>query len=253
MPVAIITGASSGLGIEFVHAVTKRYPDLDEIWLIARRREQMEQLEKEYPAMRFCIVPLDLGADDSYEKLKQLLEKKKPDILLLINNAAYEKSGIFSEMELKDIQTMLAVNVKGLTMVQRLCMPYMHKGSFTILTCSVSSFTPVPNQAVYSASKKYVYFLGKALRDECRRKRIHVLLLCPRNMDTEMNPRNQMRQSKQINFLPFLNMKKLTRTALKKADAGKSVYTLGGFYRFYRFVSKLFPSSFMLYFVRKFY
>lgn len=253
MSIAIITGASSGLGAEFVRAVVDRYPALDEIWLIARRQNRLKELANAFPHMRFRIVPLDLGDDNAYCELQQLLTASNPDIRILINNAGYEKSALFSEMTQDDIQAMLAINIKGLTMVQRLCQPYMHKGSFTILTCSISSFVPVPHQAVYSATKKYVYFFGKALRDELRRDGVGVLLLCPGKMNTEMNPRNQMRQSSRINMLPYLNLKKLTRRALKKAAAGKSVYTPGILYKGYHVVSKLIPSAVMLNIVRKFY
>ena len=250
MNIAIITGASSGLGAEFLRAVAEMHPELDEIWLIARRRERMEQLIAELPYQHFRVLPLDLGNDDAYQELASILHHENPSIQILINNAGYEKSGAFSGMAEADIQTMLSVNVKGLTMVQRVCMPYMHSGSCSVLTCSVSAFTPVPHQAVYSAAKKYVYFLGKALRDKLRGQGINVLLLCPGNMDTEMNPKGQGRQT---NRLPYLNLKKLTRNALARAESGKAVYTPGIFYKCYRFVSKLFPSAFMLHFVRKFY
>ena len=79
---------------------------------------------------------------------------------------AMKCSGNFRDMSASDIQNMISVNVKGLTMVQRICSPYFAKDSFAIMTCSVSSFTPIPHQAVYSASKRYIYALGKALREE---------------------------------------------------------------------------------------
>ena len=148
---------------------------------------------------------------------------------------------------------MISVNVKGLTMVQRICSPYFAKDSFAIMTCSVSSFTPIPHQAVYSASKRYIYALGKALREEEKRNNVNILLLCPGNMDTEMNPKGQARQSKQINTLPFLDMQKVTKNALARAEHKKAVYTPGRFYKFYRVVSKVFPSSFIMYFAKKFY
>ena len=253
MNIAVVTGASSGLGAEFARAVAEKHPELDEIWLIARRREKMEQLIAKLPYKHFRIFSLDLGKNEAYGELEAILYNEKPAIRILINNAGYEKSGIFAEMEETDIQTMLSVNVKGLTMVQRLCASYMHGGSYAVLTCSVSSFTPVPHQAVYSATKKYVYFFGKALRDEFRGQGINVLLLCPGNMDTEMNPKGQGRQSQQINRLPFLNLKKLAKKSLVLAESGKAVYTPGIFYKGYRFVRKVFPSALMLHFVRKFY
>lgn len=122
----------------------------------------------------------------------------------------------------------------------------MKKGSFEIITGSVSSFSPIPNQAVYSASKKYIYYLGKVLREEMKKSGVNILTLCPGNMDTEMNPRRKIMHSKQINLLSYLDMKVVTERCLKKAESRKVVYTPGGFYKFYRICSKIAPSQFMV-------
>ena len=172
---------------------------------------------------------------------------------MLINNAGYEKSGKFVDMGQEDILNMISVNIKVMTMIQRINLPYMQKGSYTIITCSVSSFAPVPNQTVYSATKKYVYYFGKALREELLDKDINVLLLCPGNMDTEMNPKGQGQQSQKINKLPFLYMSEITAKELEKAEKGKGVYTPGMFYKSYRVVSKIFPSLWMMKLAKKFY
>lgn len=242
MKVAVITGASSGLGVQFLDAVEERYPDLDEIWILARRKERLEKLRKNYPNHTIIPIEADLADDAGYRRIKELLAERNPDIRVLINNAGYEKSGQFSEMAEDAIINMINVDIKGITMIQRLCMPYMRAGSYTIMTCSVSAFVPIPHQAVYSASKKYVYFLGKALREEAKKKGVNILLLCPGNMNTEMNPQGQGRQSQKINGLPFLDMKTLTRVALSKAERGKSVYTMGSVYKLFHFGSYLAPS-----------
>lgn len=253
MKIAVITGASSGLGVEFTKTIIKQYPKLDEIWIIARRKDRLKNLARHNPDKKIRAITLDLGADEEYSKLETLLSDEKPQISILVNNAGYECSGNFRDMSASDIQNMISVNVKGLTMVQRICSPYFAKDSFAIMTCSVSSFTPIPHQAVYSASKRYIYALGKALREEEKRNNVNILLLCPGNMDTEMNPKGQARQSKQINTLPFLDMEKVTKNALARAEHKKAVYTPGRFYIFYRVVSKVFPSSFIMYFAKKFY
>lgn len=253
MKIAIITGASSGLGVEFTKTIMEQYPELDEIWIIARRKERLEHIVDDNPDKKIRAITLDLGVDEEYGKLEKLLSDVKPQINILINNAGYERSDIFRDMSTSDIQNMISVNIKGLTMVQRICSSYFTKNSFVIMTCSVSAFTPIPHQAVYSASKRYIYTLGKALREEEKRNNVNILLLCPGNMDTEMNPRDQARQSEQINTLPFLDMKQVTKVALTRAEHKKAVYTPGRFYKFYRMVSKVFPSSFIMYFTKKFY
>lgn len=251
--IAVITGASSGLGVKFLEAVVNKYPQMDEYWILARRKERLDKLVEKYENKKVVAIEIDLSKESSYDGLIKRLENEKPKVKVLINNAGYEKSGKFTDMRQEDILNMISVNIKGMTLIQRILLPYMQKGSYTIITCSVSSFAPVPNQTVYSATKKYVYYFGKALREELLDKDINVLLLCPGNMDTEMNPKGQGRQSKKINKLPFLNMSEITAEALEKAEKGKSIYTPGTFYKSYRVVSKIFHSLWMAKLAKKFY
>lgn len=251
--IAVITGASSGLGVKFLEAVVNRYPQMDEYWILARRKERLDKLAGKYENKKVVAIEIDLSNESSYDGLIKRLENEKPKVKVLINNAGYEKSGKFADMRQEDILNMISVNTKGMTLIQRIILPYMQKGSYTIITCSVSSFVPVPNQTVYSATKKYVYYFGKALREELLDKDMNVLLLCPGNMDTEMNPKGQGRQSRKINQLPFLDMSEITAKALKKAEKGKGVYTPGMFYKSYRSVSKIFPSLWMMKMVKNVY
>ena len=253
MNIAVITGASSGLGVKFLDAIIKKYPNLDEYWIIARRRDRLETLARKYAPKKIVPIEADLSDENAYAKIADRLKLEQPNVRNLINNAGYERSGAFSSMQEKDILNMISLNIKGMTMMQRICLPYMQAGSFSVITCSVSAFVPVPNQTIYAASKKYVYYFGKALREELLAKKINVLLLCPGNMDTEMNPRGQGRQSQKINGLPFLNMDKLTWKALELAERGKGVYTPGWFYKGYRITAKLVPSAWMMKIVKKFY
>ena len=245
MKIALITGASSGLGVKYADAVIEKYPELDEIWLVARRQARLESYAAEHPQVRIRPVALDLSQDASYAELRRLLTEQQAVIRVLVNNAGYEKSSLFEETDEKDILAMIDLNVKGCTMVNRVCLPFMQKGSIGLITCSISSFTPVPHQAVYSASKVYVQYLSRVLHEEKKSKGVHILMMCPGNMDTEMNPRGQGRQSSRINMLPFLDMDVITRKSLALAERGKAVYTPGAFYKFYKLCSKLLPQALM--------
>jgi short-subunit dehydrogenase len=200
------------------------------------------------------VIPIDLSDDTSYDVLNRILIEAKPEIKILINNAGLDINGRFDAMEVGDIINMVNINIKGMTVVNRLCFPYMKKGSFAIITGSVSSFVPVPSQAVYSSSKVYVKFLTRALREEVKEKGINVCLLCPGNIDTEMNIRSEAKMQKtKVSRLPYLDMKKLTVKALQKAESGKSVYTPGTFYKIYRLLGKVFPTSFMMKLTKNFF
>lgn len=253
MDIAIITGASSGLGREYAKTIINLYPNLDEIWLIARRKDRLEQFAKEHSEVRIKSITLDLAENGSYDELKLMLENDNPNIKILINNAGFERTGSFATTASNDILSMIDLNIKGFTMINRICYQYMKSGSFGIMTCSVSSFCPVPNQAVYSASKIYVRYLSRAIREECKKDGINILAMCPGNMDTEMNPKGGNSQSKMVDRLPFLDMTKITRKSILLAEKGKALYTPGTFYKLYRFFSKLIPSAWMIKIVGKSY
>lgn len=159
MDIAVITGASSGLGKVFAEKVCARYKDLDEIWLIARRKDRLEQFAQEHPDVKIRPISMDLSLDSSYEELAEILAEASPNIRVFINNAGFNKMDRFDKAKKSDILSTINVNVKGMTMVNKVCLPYLSKGSFEIITGSVGSFAPIPGQAVYSGSKVYTRFL----------------------------------------------------------------------------------------------
>lgn len=247
MKIAVITGASSGLGVDFLRAVVQNYPDMEEIWLIARRKERLEKLAKYYENVKIRAVGLDLADEDSYRQLKELLEKEKPQIRILVNNAGVCKSGAFGGQTMEELFMMVNLNVKGSTAVARLCFPYMGKGSIAVFTSSVSSFAPIAGQGVYSSTKSYLTYLGRALHEEWKRKGIHVCVLCPGNMATEMNLIDVEKASgSKVGKLPYLDTRKVAAEALKRAEKGKACYTPGRFYLAYQIAGKILPYSLIM-------
>ncbi|MBO4471322.1 MAG: SDR family NAD(P)-dependent oxidoreductase [Clostridia bacterium] len=242
MNIAIITGASSGLGTEFVRAAAKRYKTLDEIWVIARRADRLEKLKEELPEAHLRPLALDLTAQEDLEKLKGLLAEEKPSVRLLLNNAGCYSGGLFDETDSGALQRMIDLNITALTAVSKICFPYMQEKSYEVMTASISSFSPGPAFAVYNATKAYVAYLGRALRMERKRKGINVLTLCPGRMDTELF----LGETVNADRLPALNVAKVARKTLRKAEAGKGVYTPGWFYKGYRVVCKIFPRQLLM-------
>lgn len=246
MQIAIITGASSGLGAAFARAITTSYRDLDEIWLIARRRERLETFAAEHPERRFRILALDLAQEPSFDQLEETLRAVRPQIRILINNAGFEHTGTFDAVPRTDIDRMLEVNVLGATRLQRICNPYLCQASATVLTASVLAYVPTPGQAVYSASKAYLYALGRSLREEYRGNgHGNVLVLCPGSMDTEMNPKDRNPNARRFPFL-YEDVDHIAAVALRKAGHGAAVYTPGAFYKAYRVISRLLPQALLV-------
>ena len=183
MKIAVVTGASSGIGRELVYAID-REKKLDEIWVIARRADRLEELRSK---CRNQIRPLalDLVKDESIAAYQALLEKEQPEIHLLVNAAGFGVFGPFAESDLQKVLDSARLNALALTAMCHVSLPYMQKGDSIINMGSNSAWQPVPYQTVYGASKSYVLNFSRALGRELKKRKIHVMCVCPGWIKTE--------------------------------------------------------------------
>lgn len=121
MKIAVVTGASSGIGREFARQISARYGKLDEIWLIARRKELLESLQEEIK-LNARIIAMDLTSEEDMNQFKDYLEELNPDIKILVNCAGYGKVGRFEEIDLKEQTGMIDLNCKALTEMTGICL-----------------------------------------------------------------------------------------------------------------------------------
>lgn len=182
--IAIITGASAGLGAEFALQMERRF-FLDEIWLVARRLEPMQELAEKFMKSRGRLLSLDLTRPKDLASLRERLEEEQPAIQFLVNNAGYGKIGPFAELGVEEQMRMVELNVNALTFLSRVAIPFMPPGSAMIQVASSIGFTPAPNFAVYAATKAYVVSLSEALSQELKKQGIQVLTVCPGPVSTE--------------------------------------------------------------------
>lgn len=187
MKIAVVTGASSGMGREFVRQIGYFYRDLDEIWVIARRKERLERLRK---ASRtpLRIFDGDLLKKQIYKQYHAVLKEWHPEVRMLVNAAGFGKSGSFAQIAAKDkkLQTnMINLNCTALTRMIQLTLPYMNKGGRIINLASAAAFCPQNGFAVYAATKSYVLSLSRALSSELRSRGIIVTAVCPGPVNTE--------------------------------------------------------------------
>ncbi len=247
MTVTVLTGASSGLGKAFFEALCADVPT-DEIWVIARRRERLEALAAAHPQRAVRILPLDLTKDESFAALQALLEAEKPQVKALINNAGFGKLGNVADVPCTAAAGMVDLNCRALTVLSTLFLPYMQKGSFLLNVCSIAAFVPNTRLTVYSSTKAYVFSFSTALRKELKPRGINVLAVCPGPMATEFLPVAGIENgaSKTFERLPYCDPERVAKTALKKAQKGRAVYTPRGFYKFYRVLAKLLPHNWLM-------
>ena len=162
MRTGIITGASSGMGREFVLQAAAR-GELDEIWVIARRAERLEQLQREVSVPLF-VLPLDLTRAESFETSRRILEQRRPQVTLLVNASGFGKFGRYDEIPLQDSLDMIDLNCKALVHITQLTLPYLERGAHVIQVDSLSAFQPVPYLGVYGATKAFVLSYSRSLR-----------------------------------------------------------------------------------------
>ena len=245
--IAIITGASSGLGKDYFYEVAKNYPDLDEIWLIARRRDRMEALAAEMPKVKTEILSLDLSSLSSFDTLSALLKEKEANVKILVNNAGVGKLGYAADEDYCSQTAMVDLNCRALTAMTCVVLPYMREGSFVINVCSIASFAPTPRMTVYSSTKAYVLSFSKSLREELKKRRVNVCAVCPGPMNTEfLDVADIKGNSKTFKTLPYCIPEKVAKASLTAAKKGRAVYTPTAFYKFYRVLAKLLPHNIVM-------
>ena len=223
--IAIVTGASSGLGREFVrHIDQSAFGELDEIWVVARRAERLEALVRTTgTAVRpFC---LDLTDPISFDLLEgALAETEDARVALLVNNAGF---GVFGDMALQKrgyASQMIELLVRAPIEMMYRALPFMSAGSRIINIASVASFIPQPRLAVYSAAKRFILDVSRSLDAELGDVDIHVTAVCPKFMDTEfLKAPGDGRAAKKMTFIGFEKPAHVVAAALRSARAGKSL------------------------------
>ncbi len=247
MEIAVITGASSGLGKEFANAVKEMYPNIEEIWVIARRADRLEELKAEIGDV---VRPLALDITDSkcIDIYKNALEESGAVVSLLINNAGYGKLGVFDELSVEDNAGMVRLNCEALTVMTSVTLPFMREGGQIINSCSIASFAPNTRMAVYCSTKAYVMSFSRCLRAELKKRKINVLAACPGPMDTEfLSVANiEPGSSKTFDTLPRVNPKTMALKSLKASKRKKAVYTNRLIYKFFRLLAKVMPHSIVM-------
>lgn len=247
MDIVVITGASAGLGTEFLEQIMRTMPLPDEIWLIARREERLHQLAAAYPQTTFRCLPLDLQKTESYDRYGHLLAESGAHIRLLINNAGYGKLGEFTNAHVGEQAGMVDLNCRATTAMTALSLPYMQRGSAVLNVCSIAAFAPTPRMTVYCSTKAFVYSFSKSLRRELRSQGINVMAVCPGPMSTEfLDVADIVGRSKTFQTLPYCNPKKVAAGALKRVYR-RGIYTPHPFYKLYRVLAKLLPHGLVMY------
>ena len=183
MKIAVVTGASSGMGKEFVLQLPG-YVAVDEIWVIARREKALQELA-EQSTVPVRPVVLDLCKEESFAAYSDLLAQEKPDVKLLVNAAGFGKFGSFAKIPVEDELRMIDLNCKALVAMTRATLPYMASGSHILQLDSLSAFQPVPYITTYGATKSFVLSYSRAMNQELKGSGIRMMAMNPGWVKTE--------------------------------------------------------------------
>ena len=224
MKIAVITGASSGMGREFVRQI-EASESFDEIWVIARRRERLLSLAEEMKTPVRAIA-LDLSRAESLDEYKALLETERPDVAVLVNGSGFGRFGAFTDVDLDTQLEMIDLNEKALVIMTYLTLPYMKEGGRIYQICSLSSFQPVPYIGVYGATKSFVLSFSRALGRELKGRGIRVLAVCPGWVRTEFFDRAVTDDSVTY-YNRYYDADQVVKRALRDMKRGKDVSVCG--------------------------
>ena len=228
MNIAVVTGASSGMGREFVRQLSA-YVQVDEIWAIARRESALEALKAEV-ATPVRPISLDLLESSSFDAIAALLEAEKPNVKLLVNAAGFGKFGAYHKVSIQDDCRMIDLNCKALVLMTRLCVPYMAPGSHILQLDSLSAFQPVPYITTYGATKSFVLSYSRSMNRELKAQGIRCMAMNPGWVKTEFfNHAFQTNSDSEVQFFDRLyEAKDVVETGLKDLYGSKKDYSVHG-------------------------
>ena len=236
--IAILTGATGGLGHAFVRELLRE--DIDEIWAVARDQKKLAALCNAF-GTKVLPVQCDLGDANKVKELAALLEQRQPDVRFLINNAGMARMGRIETFSDKEISDTIDINCKAPALICRYALPYMRKGARILNISSASSFQPNPYITLYSATKACLRSYSRSLNYEWRERGITCTAVCPGWIDTQMLKKEQ--GGRRMRFPGMVSPEKVARKAMKDAKKGKDMSVCTLFVKQEHLWSKLMPQK----------
>ncbi len=220
MKIAIVTGASSGMGREFLLRIDKEYK-LDQIWAIARNKERLDQLQN-WATTPIRTFSLDLTDPASIDVIAAALGEEQPWVQLLINCSGFGKFGTFESIDQRDNTGMIDLNCRSYVAMTQTVLPYMNRRGIILNVDSMSAFMPLPHVAIYAATKAFVLSWSRALNVELRPRGIRSIAFCPYWVMTSFfdraNDKQDIQHFDKVYTTEFVVGKAMTYMRRKKGD-----------------------------------
>ena len=247
MSVAIITGASSGIGAEFAKGYAKR---VDEIWLVARRRERLVELGESL-GTKYRVICADLCTKDGIEAVRSELISQNPKVQYLVNAAGFGDFGAFDEIGEDKVEMMIDLNVKSVVLLTHMIIPYMQRGGRIVQLGSGSCFAPLPYFNVYSSGKVFILHYTKSLNFEIKKYGLRATCFCPGWVNTEFlgkaTSKPNITRPREDAMKPMLSCADVVKRCIKASDKGKTMYVTNWYTKLQHLLFKLIPDPILTY------
>ena len=243
--IAIVTGASSGLGKEFVKLLVKE-DDLDEIHVLSRNEEKLQSLKSEF-GDKIKPYSIDLSDIEKIKTFGKYLENLNVNVKILINNAGFAKFCSYEDISIDESLNMIDLNISAVVAMGLICIPYMERNSHIINIASQAAFQPVPYQNIYSSTKSFVKNYSQALNVELKDKGITVTAVCPGWIKTDLFSRGCINAKKGTkNFVFMVTPDVVAKKALEDAYKDKDISVYGLYVNICRFATKILPEKLIM-------
>ena len=246
--VAIITGATSGLGREYALLADIRLKDIDEIWLVARRANKLQETAVRMRHVVKCLS-YDLTRSSSIMELTRLIQRKDIHVRYLINCAGFARMGTTKSVTISEQIDMTALNSMAAVRLTDACLPYMQSGDHIVNVCSTAAFQPMQRLNIYASTKAYLLRYTRALRMELLPEKIMVTAVCPYWIkDTEFIEKAENAGRAAVKSYPLSSkVAPVAAVSLVGIKLGLPVVTPGIVCTIHRFFSKLLPDTVLEY------
>lgn len=236
--IAIVTGASGGIGQVFVRELAKEA--LDEIWAVGRNYKRLLALKEEFGDI---IVPIckDLTKSDEILSVSERLKEQEQSVLWLVNNAGIARMAPTAEFSISEIGQTIDLNCKAPAALINICIPFMEKGARILNISSASAFQPVPYINLYAATKAFERSYSRALNAELKPSGITATAVCPGWVDTEML--SEEVGGRRVHFPGMTAPEQVVKKALKDAKKGRDMSVCSLYVKCQHFNVKLLPQK----------
>lgn len=244
--IVIVTGASSGMGRGFAETAAE-HVKFDEMWIIARRQERLEEVKDRLNVPVRCI-PMDLTDRASYKVLEGMLAKEKPEVIRLLNCSGFGKFAATLDDTVDTHLNMMDLNCGAAMAMTEIVLPYMHEGARILNIASVAAFQPIPYINVYAATKAFLLYYSRALNRELKGRGITVTALCPFWTKTEFFDRAIAADRDQVvkKYAAMYDPADLVKRGWRDMERGKDVSGYGFIARGQALLCKLLPHSLVM-------